>query len=301
MSEANQPKKTQEAATIRPEFSLRDVAQNWLHEKVRDIENIAQSDALTIFGGIMPGVDIKVRMALEGMQNPRASLLVILHTGGGVVEEVQNIVKVLRHHYEQVYFLIPVYAMSAGTVMAMSGDKIYMDYFSRLGPIDPQVPDDSGKKYVPALSYLHQYEKLIDKSRDGTITTAEFALLQNMDLANLHRIELAAKLAMSLIENWLPRYMFKNLTLDGKVATDGDKSKKAESIALTLNDHKKWFSHSYSIHKDVLENDLGIKVDDYGEVQNGRLKKAVWQYFLSLWEHVGESPSSAFVHSREFI
>lgn len=32
----------------------------------------------------------------------------------------------------------------------MSGDKIFMDFFSVLGPVDPQVQNKDGK-WVPAL------------------------------------------------------------------------------------------------------------------------------------------------------
>lgn len=41
-----------------------------------------------------------------------------------------------------------------------------------LGPIDPQVRNDR-QWYVPALGYLEQYERLVQKSADGTLTTAE--------------------------------------------------------------------------------------------------------------------------------
>ena len=44
--------------------------------------------------------------------------------------------------------------MSAGTILCMSGDKIFMDYASILGPIDPQVPTPDTGDYVPALGYL---------------------------------------------------------------------------------------------------------------------------------------------------
>jgi ClpP class serine protease len=52
--------------------------------------------------------------------------------------------------------------MSAGTVLVMCGDNIYMDYFSVLGPIDPQVKRRSkGNVYVPALGYLEKYNELV--------------------------------------------------------------------------------------------------------------------------------------------
>ena len=37
-----------------------------------------------------------------------------------------------------------------------------MDYYSVLGPIDPQV--NRGEGLVPALGYLKKYDELIEKS-----------------------------------------------------------------------------------------------------------------------------------------
>ena len=44
--------------------------------------------------------------------------------------------------------------MSAGTIFALSADTILMNYFSALGPIDPQIEKDG--KSASALSYLIQ-------------------------------------------------------------------------------------------------------------------------------------------------
>jgi len=54
------------------------------------------------------------------------------------METIERIVAVMRNHYESVSFIIPNFAFSAGTVLALSGDEIYMDYYSVLGHIDPQ-------------------------------------------------------------------------------------------------------------------------------------------------------------------
>lgn len=71
-------------------------------------------------------------------------------------------VNVIRHHYEELYFIVPDSAMSAGTIFCMAGDKIYMDYSSSLGPIDSQV--FNGNNLVPALGYLDKVEELVTKS-----------------------------------------------------------------------------------------------------------------------------------------
>ena len=284
---------------VRPVTSLDDVTRDWLKTKLQVIENITDKDVLTICGSIAPGVDIKVRMAIEGLQNRRKTLLVLLHTGGGIIEEVRNIVQVIRHHYKYVHFLVPVYAMSAGTVLTMSGDKIYMDYFSRLGPIDPQIQINSGERLVPALSYLRQFENLIKKSRQEGLTAPELALLNKLDLAELHQLDLAAKLSVSLIEDWLTKYKFKDWSKDGKKVSLSRKKERAKEIAEKLNDHEKWYTHGNSIHKDILEKDINLRIDDYSTEEG--LKEAVWEYFWSMLEYVGKHRFPSFVQSREFI
>jgi membrane-bound ClpP family serine protease len=91
---------------------------------------------------------------LAHRNDKKGALTICLTTTGGQAEAVEKLVEVVRHHYGLVYFVVPLAAMSAGTIFCMSGDKIYMDYSSSLGPIDPQVPDREGKFLVPALGHL---------------------------------------------------------------------------------------------------------------------------------------------------
>lgn len=147
------------------------------------------------------GVEHSIKIAIEGRESRRANLFVVLDTTGGAVEIVERIVRVLRKHYDGVKFIIPNRAMSAGTVLAMSGDQIWMDYHSCLGPIDPQLFVEG--HWVPALSYLEQYERLIEKSRQGILSAAELVLLGKLDLAALHRYELARDLSVELLQRWL--------------------------------------------------------------------------------------------------
>lgn len=172
------------------------------------IERMLNADGLTIISAMQFGVEHRVKIAVEATESRRPSLVVVLDTPGGIVEVVERIVRVLRHHYEDVKFIIPDRAMSAGTVLAMSGDDILMDYHSCLGPINPQLELDD--RFVPALSYLSQYESLIEKSRNEALSTAELVLLQKLDLAELHQFKLARDLSITLLKRWLTRYKFKD-------------------------------------------------------------------------------------------
>ena len=117
-------------------------------------------------------------------------------------------VEIIRCHYSEVFFVVPDAALSAGTIFCMSGDRIYTEYSSSLGPIDPQVWN--GTTWVPALGYLDKVEALLDKAAKSTLSKAEFLILQGQDLALLSRYEQARDLTVTLLKKWLVEYKFKD-------------------------------------------------------------------------------------------
>jgi ClpP class serine protease len=60
-------------------------------------------------------------------------------TPGGSGEAAEEIAKFLRKKFEGVNFVIAGEAKSAGTILVLSGDNIYMTDTGSLGPIDAQV------------------------------------------------------------------------------------------------------------------------------------------------------------------
>ena len=258
------------------------------------------SDGLTIISPMQPGVEHLVKVAIEAKEDRGPNLVVILDTPGGVVEVVERIVRVLRHHYGEVRFVIPDRAMSAGTVLAMSGDDILMDYHSCLGPIDPQLQLDD--RLVPALSYLAQYENLVEKSTSETLSTAELVLLQKLDLAELHQFELARDLSIELLKRWLTRYKFKDWTATetrGLPVTQEMKEERASWIARQLNDQERWLTHGRGIDLRTLQEDLSLKITDFGADPD--LKQAVWDYFWFLRDHMARNGLVSFVHTLDFF
>lgn len=277
-----------------------DAARHWADQRLSEIEEHVDADAIAILSPIAWGLEHHVRMAVEPRENRRSTLLVLLDTTGGVVEVVERIVRVLRTHYREVRFLIPDRALSAGTILAMSGDAILMDYHSVLGPIDPQV--ERAGKLVPALSYLHQYEVLQAKSREGTLTTADVLLLQQLDLAELHQFELARELSISLLKEWLATCKFKDwkVTEDrGMAVTDAMREQRADSIARSLSQHDRWQTHGRGISMQTLTDELKLKIDDYGS--DAVLSERVWKYFWFLRDYMNRQGAESLVHSPVYF
>jgi hypothetical protein len=182
----------------------------------------------------------------------------------------------------------------------MSGDKIYMDYSSSLGPIDPQVYN--GKNWVPALGYLDKVEELIKKSANDELTEAEFLILQKIDLAELRSYEMARNLTIALLKDWLVNYKFKNWethSSSGKPVTTAEKEKRAEEIANLLSNNSLWHSHGRSIGIETLANFLKLEIEDYSG--NEGLRELVRDYNDLICEYILRSGAKAFVHSRVYF
>jgi len=188
--------------------------------------------------------------------------------------------------------------MSAGTIFCMSGDKIYMDYTSSLGPIDPQLSLGSDEM-VPALGYIDKVEEFIEKSRDNTLTKAELIMLQRLDLANLRRYEQARDLSVSLLKEWLVKYKFKDWTTHrttnpGAPVTNKEKQLRAEQIATDLSDNKKWHSHGRMIGIQKLTDMLRLEIEDYSNDNDLRLCLRSYGDLLS--EFVTQHRIPCFIH-----
>jgi ClpP class serine protease len=77
---------------------------------------------------------------------------IILHTPGGLVLAASQIAAALADHDGQVTTVIPHYAMSGGTLIALAADEIVVDAHSVLGPVDPQLGEYPAASIVAAAA-----------------------------------------------------------------------------------------------------------------------------------------------------
>ncbi len=271
-----------------------------LNRLLQNIGKDLSADVMAIVSPIYPGLENRVRYALEAQKQRNPGLTIVLETPGGVVEVVERMVATIRHLYSEVYFIVPNRAMSAGTVFVMAGDRILMDYFSCLGPIDPQIEKDG--KLVPALSYLLEFERLNAKAEKGHLTSAEFALLEKLDLAELHQFQQARELSVELLERWLSTYKFKNWTTTStgqKPVTTALKKQRAKDIAELLSRNERWHSHGRGIGMDTLRNELNLQIDNLADAPS--LHQNVTEYFNLLSDYIHREKHTSFVHTEEYF
>src|ERR1700731_3569738 len=102
------------------------------------------------------------------MTDDDVPLDIVLHTPGGLVLAALQIARAIRGHKAKVTVLVPHYAMSGGTLIALAADEIVMCNHAALGPIDPQLGQS------PAASLLKVVEqKPIERIKDETLVFAD--------------------------------------------------------------------------------------------------------------------------------
>lgn len=285
-----------------PPQNANEFIERALDDRATALMEVFEADVLGLNSSLVFGLDEVVRDTVESMGSKRRrrrrdKFVVVLTTTGGYIEVVQRIVETLRHHYRTVDFVIPNYALSAGTVLAMSGDAIHMNYFSRLGPIDPQVRSSTGQQ-VSALGYLIQWERLLQKARDGKLTPAEANLmLTGFDQADLYQYEQARELSVELLKEWLVKYKFKNwrrTQTQRLPVTRQMKKDRAEAIGRSLNDPDRWHSHSSGISMEVLRRRLKLLIDDYDQQED--TANRIRDYHVLMDDYMGRRGQTGALH-----
>ncbi|ACS32950.1 SDH family Clp fold serine proteinase [Thermococcus gammatolerans] len=94
----------------------------------------------------------------------------IIHTPGGLVLAATQIARALKEHPAETRVIVPHYAMSGGTLIALAADRIIMDPNAVLGPVDPQLGQYPAPSIVKAVE-----QKGAEKVDDQTLILADVA------------------------------------------------------------------------------------------------------------------------------
>ncbi len=140
----------------------------------RVIVLIHRQEALSLFGipvfRFISVEDSEEVLRAIRMTPPDMPIDIVLHTPGGLVLASQQIACALCDHKAKVTAFIPHYAMSGGTLIALSADEIVMDPHAVLGPVDPQVGQYPAASVVKVLE-----QKPISEVDDQTLILADIS------------------------------------------------------------------------------------------------------------------------------
>jgi Serine dehydrogenase proteinase len=139
----------------------------------------------------------------------------LLHTGGGDIDAAEKLVIMIRQKVgaAALRVIVPDFAKSAGTLIALGADSIVMSDTSELGPIDPQVirSDGDGNRMAHSvLSYLEAFEHHAEVLKQDPGNVASQIMMNKLDPGTLKQFEAIRTRAQRAAEDLLKRGMFRD-------------------------------------------------------------------------------------------
>lgn len=263
-----------------------------LQKGIRQIEDVRGRPCLAYLGNVVrpdsggSGVDATDDLPFSemvGLVPPEVKAIdILLVTNGGSAQQVHRFVDCLRNRFDAVDFLIPSFCMSAGTLFALSGDNIWMTPTAALGPIDPQVPNASGR-YVPAQAILTLLDKLRQEGEaslkaNGTVPWTAVQIVNGLDPRDIGDAIHATQYSEQMATRFLERYKFKAwITRESSKipVDDAYRHERAVEVAKNLASHARWNSHGHYISRDVLWDEIKLKIEHPDENLLRALKR-IW-------------------------
>jgi ClpP class serine protease len=208
---------------------------------------------------IQPFGDLLVR--LSSKQN----FDLLLQSPGGDIDAAEKIVYMCREIGGEFSVIIPEYAKSAATLIALASDEVIMGLASEIGPIDAQLagPGPGGATFqTSAQSFIDEFDRIKKEVDDtGKLSPAYFPLLEGINLGFIRMCRNLMDRSQKFAEKWLKKYMLR------------DNPEGAEALAADLCNVKKWLSHGVVIDADQATS-LGVKVKKLS--QDDDLWKQIW-------------------------
>lgn len=213
-------------------------------------------------------------------------LTLLIHTPGGVTNAAETLVSYIRTKFSDVEVVVPAFAMSAGTMIALSGDRIVMGRQSQLGPIDPQMPVPPTGRSVSAQAVVEQFERgRKEVVKDVTTAHVWAPILQSLGPSLLQEAQNALDYGERMVAEWLGRYMFKRRK---------ERERKAKAAARYFNDARTHKSHGRRIDR-AEARAQGIRVEDLEDDQTLQDQVLTAYHLMTITFEKG--PASKFLMS----
>ena len=248
----------------------------------------------------IPPAETQVSLAdiqglMEAVSNiEERELDLVLHSPGGSAEAAESLVEYLRMRFDHIRVFVPVAAMSAATMIALSADELVLGQHSQLGPIDPQfiISTPEGSRSAPAKAILNQFEKAKGECKTPENLAAWMPILRTYSPGLLTQCQDSQRLASEMVAGWLKRYM-----LSGQQDSAG----RSKSIADWFADYESFRSHGRRVGRDQARS-VGVTVTDLED--DGRLQDALLSVHHATMHTFGGTPATKIIenhHGRAWV
>lgn len=192
----------------------------------------------------------------------------MVNSPGGDANAAEKLLTMCRQRFTKSFnVIVPDYAKSAATMIALGSDKILMGYLAELGPIDPQLRTAPiPRPGIPARSFIDGLELIRrNVTEKGDPVQMYFPMLSQIRPEIVARCQSAIEGSRKFAEKWLRKYMLKK---------DPDQARK---VARWLSEGKKYKSHGKVIDFKEAEDVLKLNVERIDP--NSDLWTDVWELY----------------------
>lgn len=163
-------------------------------------------------------------------------LELVLDSGGGQIDSAAKIVNIFREYCKTFNVIVPFFAKSAATYIAVSADNLILCKAGELGPVDPQVKHPALDTFFPASSIKDALE-FIESTKDPYI---KLTMADKLDPFLIGAYKSAMRESHQYLEE-IPHIK---------------RAKNSKEIVFALTD--KYIDHGYPINKSIC-NELKLK------------------------------------------
>ena len=227
---------------------------------------------------VKSGVDSKMFSEIRKQTAAHSSetLIMVVGTPGGSPMHAYRTMIFLRSIYKKIFFIVFDEAMSAGTLMALGSDSIYLEDGACLGPLDLQISHPTDDSTISTLDV-----------RDTALSTVSEASVVMLKLCNKNletglpksiaidaAIRMATDLYKPIMDKIDPFHLhesYRNAELSTSYGTNlllkGMVKNQLEAAKISTHLANNYSYHGYAIIKEEAKN-LGLKIMERSELSD---------------------------------
>ncbi|WP_346320780.1 hypothetical protein [Chitinophaga sp. YIM B06452] len=177
---------------------------------VRELSKIRNGIPQLIFhSAIHPGSFLSVRQQVMKLKTEHADVEeidVVVHSPGGLPDDAYRIIRTLRSNFKTVNIVVPFWAKSAATLMALGGSTIILDEAGELGPLDVQLGKarEDGPEFDRESALNDEYSLKRIEQRYREVYEAMYIRLYEHKKINLSKTEMSRQLLDNLTKFYEP-------------------------------------------------------------------------------------------------
>jgi len=238
------------------------------------------------FGLVMSQDTLLFEDILRSLPDQSHGYLMITSPGGDPNAAEKLLFMCRKRFIDGFYVVVPNYAKSAATMIALGSDKILMGYLAELGPIDPQLQVGllPGRS-VPARSFIDGLENIRTKIRDGGDPVNMYVPMLSQIRPELIAIcQSAIEDSQNFAAKWLKQYMLK------------DNHNQANKVAKWLSEGKKYKSHGKVIDCSEAKDILKLNAEEIDK--DSQIWGEIWELYARSVQHLQQTGAAKLFENK---